>query len=184
MEYQSLFGFYWFGTCLRYLQDATVGFQVHGHGTVTWNIDELFSNLSAFKLPVTERLAHERLDSFVEALKALPPDSRLTTEQATTLRDVIVRLRDTLEAEIQGVGAYTPTPKRLDLTRLLGDVTSLFAPDTFNALPPISQYDFGEAGKCIAFERSTAAAFTFCAERRAFCGTTTSGWCDTVRFLT
>jgi hypothetical protein len=57
------------------------------------------------------------------------------------------------------VGAFTPTPKRLDLTRLLSDVSSLFAPDVFNALPSGARYDFSEAGKCIAFERATAAAF-------------------------
>ena len=38
-------------------------------------------------------------------------------------------------------------------------MSSLFAPNVLNSLPPIAQFDFGEAGKCIAFERPTAAAF-------------------------
>jgi hypothetical protein len=33
------------------------------------------------------------------------------------------------------------------------------SPDVFSFLPEITQYDLNEAGKCIAFERPTAAAF-------------------------
>jgi hypothetical protein len=49
--------------------------------------------------------------------------------------------------------------RRLEELELLNDVGSLFAPETFKAVPTIVQYDLAEAGKCIAFERPTAAAF-------------------------
>src|SRR5262245_6752665 len=130
MEYQSLYRFYWFGTCLRYLQDATQHTIVHGDGYLVWNIEILFTYLAELKLQVTERLAHQKLDGLLEALKALPDGSSLG-QTATELNDAIFRVRETLEAEIQGVGAYTPTPKRLDLPRLLKDVSSLLAPDVF-----------------------------------------------------
>jgi hypothetical protein len=38
-------------------------------------------------------------------------------------------------------------------------VDDLFAKDIFSKLSEIAKFDFYEAGKCIAFERSTAAAF-------------------------
>src|SRR5260370_5343314 len=159
MEYQSLYKFYWFGTCLRYLQDASVRNLAHGDGHIVWNIETLFTELSDLKLQVTERLGHQKLDDMLVSITALPEGSFLTNEIATDLCGVISQLRETLEMEIQGIGAYTPTPKRLDLPRLLNDVSSLFAPGVFNQLPSIARFDFGEAGKCIAFERPTAAAF-------------------------
>jgi hypothetical protein len=47
----------------------------------------------------------------------------------------------------------------LDVKRLLNDVPALLAPQTWPKLGSIAQYDFEEAGRCIAFERPTAAAF-------------------------
>ena len=38
-------------------------------------------------------------------------------------------------------------------------MSATMAKGVFEALPDISKYDFMEAGKCIAFERATAAAF-------------------------
>src|SRR5262249_30309736 len=55
--------------------------------------------------------------------------------------------------------AYVVTPKILDVQRLLGNVSILFAPGVFQKLPEIAKRDYSEAGKCIAFERPTAAAF-------------------------
>lgn len=159
MQYQTLYRFYWFGTCLRYLQDAGEHTPVHGVGLIIWNIEQLFKYLEDLKLNVTARLGHQKLDDLLAELKAKSDGTTLTGPEAKRLRESISHLRDTLEAEIEGTGAYTPTPKRLDLPRLLSDVSSLFAPNVFNSLPAIAQFDFAEAGKCIAFERPTAAAF-------------------------
>jgi hypothetical protein len=51
------------------------------------------------------------------------------------------------------------TDKRIDVRKLLESVGELFAPGTYGTLPEIARFDYAEAGKCIAFERSTAAAF-------------------------
>jgi len=158
MQYRSLFKFYFFGTCLRYLQDASPHYEVHSPGGIIVNINELFSTLEELKMSVTARLAHQKLDDFVARLQEI--DERyISKELADQLQETMTNLRETLESEIEGVGAYTPTPKRLDLDRLLNDVSTLFSPNVFVALPTIAQFDFGEAGKCIAFERPTAAAF-------------------------
>jgi hypothetical protein len=41
----------------------------------------------------------------------------------------------------------------------LENIGSLLAPGVYRKLPELARYDFAEAGKCIAFERPTAAAF-------------------------
>jgi hypothetical protein len=51
------------------------------------------------------------------------------------------------------------TEKRFQLNNLINGMSKLFASDLFGKLPDIAQFDFNEAGKCIAFERPTAAAF-------------------------
>jgi hypothetical protein len=86
-------------------------------------------------------------------------DANLTKEQAEKLSSAMRELRNTLEAEIKGFDAYVVTPKRVDVTKLISNVPSLFAPNVFEKLPEIVRYDLVEAGKCIAFERPTAAAF-------------------------
>jgi len=159
MKYQSLLKFYWFGTCLRYLQDASSGYLIHGSGRILSNIEEFFKYLDALQLIVTSRLAHRKLDDLLNKLRETEDDSKLDSESASELASAISLIRDTLEVEIEGVGAYTPTPKRLNLDHLISNVKDLFSPNTFECLPEISRYDYSEAGKCIAFERSTAGAF-------------------------
>src|SRR6185369_15832475 len=91
--------------------------------------------------------------------KSLPDDSKLTIEQRTKLNAEMMSIRKTLDAEIQGYFVYMISPKRLDVTKLLEDVSALFTPNIYSELPAIAQKDFAAAGKCIAFSQPTAAAF-------------------------
>lgn len=75
------------------------------------------------------------------------------------MQEIMKEIRLTLIAEAKGIYAYVVTDKTIDVKKLLGDVGKLFRPNVFNSLPEIARYDFEEAGLCIAFERSTAAAF-------------------------
>jgi hypothetical protein len=159
MKFQSLFKFYFFGTSLRYLQDVREGIKAHTQGWVIANIDSFLETLTELQLGVTERVAKSKLQPILDELNATSPNHVLTSKQATDLRSAVTAIRETLDAELAGVGAYTLTPKRIDLKRLVGEVDALFAPETFSMLPEIARFDFSEAGKCIAFERPTAAAF-------------------------
>lgn len=162
MKFQSLFKFYFFGTSLRYLQDVQTDYWVHSREDGMYVIDNIKSfleTLAEFQLGVTERLALSKLQPLLKKLEESDPEHTLTSEQALELRSNIGDIRATLEAELAGVGAYTLTPKRIDLKKLLAEVDALFAPETFHQLPEIARFDFAEAGKCIAFERPTAAAF-------------------------
>ncbi|MCH9050548.1 MAG: hypothetical protein IIA72_05635 [Proteobacteria bacterium] len=120
-------------------------------------ISGFLRNLDELGLVVTQR-ASDELSEFAEAL---PDDegATLSKEQSARLMVIMKHLRRTLDAEIKGFEAYIVTPKRIDVSKLLDDTPSLLAPGVHSKLPEIAQFDLAEAGKCIAFERPTAAAF-------------------------
>lgn len=157
---QSIFLYFWFGTCVRYLQDLSEGALLgteSGPGAVG-NLHHLFEYIDSHNLQVTKR-ASGNLWAFYNDLLQQEPEDALTADQAGALRDFVRELRVTLEAELRGFEAYIVTPKRLNVDDLLGNVERLLSPNVYPRLPDIAQYDFAEAGKCTAFERPTAAAF-------------------------
>ena len=147
-----------FGTELRFLQDAGSGWIVHRDGAILDNIERFFTNLNNFDLPVTRRACNELL-KFKEKIEKTPPDHKLIKNEASSLRKIMLDIRNTLLAETGGKVAYIVTDKRIDIDKLISDVPALLAPSVYEQLPDIAQHDFMEAGKCIAFERSTAGAF-------------------------
>lgn len=159
MKYLPLYKFYWFGTCIRYLQDASAGMFIHGTGRILENMENFFKYLEDFELSVTLRLAKLKLSPLLDEFAKTEKDSTLSADTATSLKNTLTQIRDTLDCEIEGMGAYSPTPKRLNIDHLLSNIDKLFFPDTFIHLPEISKFDFSEAGKCIFFERPTAGAF-------------------------
>jgi len=156
MKSKSIYKYIYFGTALRYLQDAKEGHPIKGDGRILLNLNTFLSCLEEFHLPVTQRAAGE-LMSFKDEIKKL--EGSLTEEQASNLGTIMTDLRKTLFAEASGNIAYIVVDKRIDVNKLLSGVSSLMAPGVFDKLPTIAKYDFEEAGKCIAFERPTAAAF-------------------------
>ncbi len=154
-----------FGANIRYLNDAITSFEdyaypVHGERCVLPIIDLIFESLNEFNLPVTQRAgATKRLKKFSDKLAQTDPDHNLTADEASDLKEIMDDLKKTLLAEAEGNIAFIVTDKRLDVNKVLYDMPALMAPNVFDALPDIAQYDFGEAGKCIAFGRPTAAAF-------------------------
>lgn len=158
MQAKPINGYFSFGTCVRYLQDAKDKSLIHGPSFILENIESLYRFLDELNLQVTQRAAYH-LDDFKKELEATEKDALLTSEQAIKLNNIVTDLRQTLGAELSGFEAYVVTPKRIDVTKLLNEVYELFAPDIYWMLPEIANHDFDEAGKCIAFERPTAAAF-------------------------
>ncbi len=158
MNTKSITTYVWFGQSLRFLIDVRQGWPVHGDGYIIENIESVIKYLKQLDLPVTLR-SSTRLQQFLKELKALPIDSKTTQEQANRLSELMVDLRKVLEAEATGKLIYTVTEKRLDISKLVSGVSSLFGQDVFFFLPDIAQYDFNEAGLCVAFSRPTAAAF-------------------------
>ena len=159
MKKQPIFRFYWFGTCLRYLQDASTQHRVHGDDHVLANFKMFFVFLDDLSLAVTRRVVENKLSGIREELESADEGAALTPGQAKSIGSAMSEIRTTLDAELQGVYAYTPTPKRLELSSLLENVKALFAPGVYIQMPQIAQNDFAGAGRCIAFEIPTAAAF-------------------------
>lgn len=159
MKRQSISQYYYFGTCVRYLQDVSAGSLIHGRGFILWNFKEFKVDLERLGFRVTWRVTVRLLQPLINELSKLEKNSKLSEKHKSKLNEMIRQIRVTLEEEIEGIEAFSVTPKRIDVKKLIDDVPSLFAPGIFNILPILARYDFHEAGKCIAFERSTAAAF-------------------------
>lgn len=157
---KSIYDYYWFGTCVRYLQDVNEGTTLGDDtaGRVAHNLNQLFGYLDELGLQVTSRASGELL-AFSTDLQQNDSDYQLTKQDSDNLSTYIGDLRHTLEAELRGFEAYIVTPKRLDTNKLLKNISELFSPGVFHKLPDIAQYDLSEAGKCTAFERPTAGAF-------------------------
>ena len=105
------------------------------------------------------RAAQSELVPLRNFLADTPDDYTLSGAEASNLMRVTSDLRRTLEAEAGGTVAYILRDKRYDVTKLLTDVSDLLDERVYGWLPDIARYDFSEAGRCIAMETPTAAAF-------------------------
>lgn len=168
MQSKTIFDYIYLGTALRYLQDAEPAFLVAEDGHVCDNIDYFLTSLTELNLHVTSRAAYE-LRTFREDLDSYLAETEKTgkkresialgSEKAKALSKIMTRLRYTFDAETMGIHAYITSEKRYEVDKLSNRISSLFGQGTFTKLPKLAQHDFQEAGKCIVFERPTAAAF-------------------------
>jgi len=157
MKSKPIWEYIGIGTGFRYLQDSQAGNSVHGQNFTKENLNRFLKTLDDLDLQVTKRAAFD-LSKLRDELSNRPADAKLTVQNAKSIHKLTTDLRKTLRAETLGSYVYVVTPKRIDLQRLLESVTELLAPKTFEQCPDIAKYDLSEAGKCIAFERPTAAA--------------------------
>lgn len=146
------------GTSLRYIQDLSVGNHIIIKDGPRDNIKRLLKNMEDLGLEVTSRGSYE-LKGFLKKLDSIETDRVFTKEEINQLKEIINIIRHIMTAECQGLFAYITTDKRYDVTKLSDKMEKIFAPNIFSNLPDLAQFDFSEAGKCIVFERSTAAAF-------------------------
>lgn len=158
MQSKPIYKYIFFGTAMRFLQDAYVGMLVKGEGYILENIDSFLDCLDEFSLPVTKRASQE-LKEFRKKMKKLRSTHRLNNTETEKLKKIMYELRIVLDAETEGNFAFIVTDKRIDVKKLLSNPSALMAPNIFKSLPKVAQQDFFEAGKCIAFELPTAAAF-------------------------
>lgn len=158
MQAKEIYHYINFGTVLRYLQDVERGWPYNGDEYVKGNIERFFKHLNEFNLHVTLRASAD-LMIFYEELNKKDAKHELTMHEASRLRNIVDAIRLTLDAEAIGRLAFIVTDKRIDAGKLYYAVESLLSPGVFASLPDVARYDFEECGKCIAFERPTAAAF-------------------------
>ncbi|MDG4821927.1 hypothetical protein O7635_08685 [Asanoa sp. WMMD1127] len=152
------------GYKLRYLLDVSVDHPVYGEKHVLETIKSLIASASQCGLHVTARAASELFRGVLADWarhegRASAQARKLTTEETALVREASYQLQTVMLAEAQNVFAHVTRDKRFSVDRLLYNVASLMAPGIFDSMPKVAKYDFGEAGRCIAFELPTAAAF-------------------------
>ncbi|WP_369253325.1 hypothetical protein [Geodermatophilus amargosae] len=153
---------------MRYLLDAAPRHPVFGVGAIRSNIQTLLDRLEQYEMHVTRRVAlpledlAAEIDQDLEAHKeeeGWEKTRTLTPDEQKRLKKTASSVRTTMLAEAAGQIAYITRDKRYDVGRLLNDVPSLMAPGVYEGLPSLAKFDFEQAGRCIAFEMPTAAAF-------------------------
>lgn len=158
MQTRKLDEFVKIGTSLRYLIDINPGTALHGSGFVLSNIESLLQGLLRLGFLVSTRGAHD-IFSIRDRLQQLPQDAVLSYADREALYAAVNDVYPIVRAEAAGMIAFVTTDKRIDVAKLIEKVNLLLAPGVYDALPSLVRYDLSEAGKCIAFERATAAAF-------------------------
>lgn len=156
MNTKHLYEYYSFGYNYRLLLEGREG---HSIDEVK---EELMSHAQFLRennLQVTIKALGQDIVEFYESLAKKEGGHKFSSEDSAKMVNVLEAAATTLNSELKLREAYILTEKRFDLKKLLDKVDDLFAKDVFPKLPEIARFDFYEAGKCIAFERSTAACF-------------------------
>ncbi len=149
-----------FGKVINYLRFINEGFPVHGSGYPISSVNSIFEYLDKFELKFCQNIVYaKKLKEIKEELEKTDESYRLTADKARKINKVMNSLNEAINAECSELVAYIIVEKRLSVEKLMNDVGSLMTPGIFQQLRSISQYDLQEAGRCIAFERTTAAAF-------------------------
>jgi hypothetical protein len=76
-----------------------------------------------------------------------------------SIKTKIEKIDHILDAEIDLKSGFILDEKRYSIEILTEKIEKIFSESTYQLLPTIAQYDFKEAGFCVAFDRYTAAAF-------------------------
>lgn len=159
MRKTSIFSYHAFGYNYFLLREGYKGERVREvSDSLLKGINEFFSRLEELDLQVTKMAAGD-LSKLADELTDFPEDATVDDELAERVSEAIDKLDATLDAELQLRSAYIVTPKRFPLEHLLTSPKNLFASKVFQDLPAICQYDFSEAGRCIAFALPTATVF-------------------------
>jgi hypothetical protein len=156
---EKIYQYYAFGYDCSVLRAGLISTPIHGDGgSLIGRLDSFFNSLGMLNLQVT-KIAASDLQAIRDKAANLPNDAKVDLVLASEISKAFDKLDATLDAELKLKSAYLVTPKRFPLEYLLINPRQLFAANVFEQLPDLCQYDFSEAGRCIAFNLPTAAAF-------------------------
>lgn len=159
MYEEKIYEYFAFGFNYSNFKEGLLGANIHGdEDSLLGTIEQFFKDLQHLNLQVTQMAASDLRD-IQDSIKNLPEDTKVDAITASKVKNALVKLDATLDAELQLKSAYVVTSKRFPLEYLLITPSALFATNVFNKLPELSKYDFSEACKCVAFNLPTAAAF-------------------------
>ena len=151
------------GYNLRGLLDVKPGEQIGGTNSLLDILQGTATTLEQLQFAVSSEIFQTRLSPIMAHLEKeveLHGDAAaVATEVAQRIVAEASMLIPAVEAECKTNFIARPTSSRFRVGQLLTAPESLLATGAFQALPSIAQTDFKEAGACLAFGLSTAAAF-------------------------
>ncbi|HYC10382.1 MAG TPA: hypothetical protein VEC10_12140 [Steroidobacteraceae bacterium] len=164
MTATSVHTYFYFGTAVRYLQDARPGERIaddaNGGRRIRTNLSVVFKTMAELNLTTSLRSeAAARLHEQLQHFMAAGDGDVLSDEQCSVLERNIDSLRTALESELRTMYAGAAAQPCADAPRLRDDPSALFAAQVYDALPRSAQLDISEAARCSACEAPTAAAF-------------------------
>ncbi|WP_158373071.1 hypothetical protein [Cellulosimicrobium cellulans] len=168
MEKRTVDGYIFLGTAIRFLLDSREGARIFGESRIVANATTLQNDLLNYEFHVTYRVLWRlwgMLEEFESDRKEHEDDQAwaksraLSRAEADELTQVASTGRETLLAEAAGKFAYVASDKRYTVEMLADSIDKIFNPETFAGLPALAQFDFRQAGRGLAFETPTAAAF-------------------------
>jgi len=164
MTATSVHTYFYFGTAVRYLQDARPGERIaddaNGGRRIRTNLSVVFKTMADLNLTTSLRSeAAARLHEQLQHFMAAGDGDVLSDEQCSVLERNIDSLRTALESELRTMYAGAAAQPCADAPRLRDDPSALFAAQVYDALPRSAQLDISEAARCSACEAPTAAAF-------------------------
>jgi len=122
-------------------------------------IDKIIRFIEKNHLDVTSKVIEDERFRLLPNLDSQKPEEKVSDKSFSEMKEFANAIEKTLDAELRLKHSFILTPKRLDLKKLLENMPSLYGDGIFEKFSDFSKKDFHEAGKCIAFERPTAAAF-------------------------
>lgn len=156
--------YFYFGTAVRYLQDARPGERIaddaNGGRRIRTNLSVVLKTMADLNLTTSlESDAAAKLREQLEYFMSAGDAEVLSDEQCSVLERNIDSLRAALESELRTMFACSPAQPRADAHGLRDGPAALFAAQVYDALPPSAQIDISQAARCSACEAPTAAAF-------------------------
>ena len=164
----KLYPYVLLGDSIRVLRNVEPGMPIGepiGQGELSLydHLVETYDKLLRMGLTVTFAAYQDKFKDIIEdtanTIETQGEFVPLPEELATEILTGMTIVTEILKYESEKLQAYIVTEKRLPVNKLLSNIGGLFGEYVYNALPELSRYDFTQAGKCIAFELPTSAAF-------------------------
>jgi len=160
MEVKNLRGYWVFGWNYQLLHIGYKG-RYRVEQAVT-QLKRFLEYCEDYNLNVVKDMSKEPVEKLIRKLKKKYKGKMKTileTTDSTEIEEVFSKITPTIESELKIPKVYSLSEKRFGLEKMLNNISAIFASGTFNKFDHFPRFDFTEAGKCIAFERPTAAAF-------------------------
>ncbi len=155
MKKTEIFNYYAFGYDYRLLRYSSANRTVQD---VLATLENTLNYFDILDLEVTKKAA-DGLRKLEKELRKMNNKEKVNLKLATKITEAVDEIDRTLDAELKMRYTYLITPKRYDTKKLVDNIQELFAQNVFSRMPLLAKFDFSEAGKCIAFDLPTAAAF-------------------------